>query len=67
VWTILDRMPVILSSDADGLWLDPTMRDVEPVRALLTPYPSVEVITYPVSTRVNSPAYDSPECIAPAT
>ena len=40
------------------------MRDVEPIQALLTPYPADAMIAYPVSTRVNNPANDSPECIA---
>ena len=62
---IHDRMPVILPSSAYRLWLDPAMRDVDPVQALLTPYPADGMITYPVSTRVNNPTYDEPECIAP--
>ena len=62
---IHDQMPVILSPSAYSVWLDPAMRDVEPVQALLTPYPADEMVAYPVSTRVNNPAYDSPECIAP--
>ena len=62
---IHDRMPVNLPTDAYTLWLDPAMRDVEPVQALLTPYPAEEMVAYPVSTRVNNPAYDAPECIAP--
>jgi len=41
------------------------MRDVEPVLGLLMPYPADEMVAYPVSTRVNNPAYDTPECIAP--
>jgi len=63
--TIHDRMPVILPPSAYGVWLDSAMRDVETVQALLTPYPANEMIAYPVSTRVNNPAYDAPECIAP--
>lgn len=65
VQPIHDRMPVILPSSAYRLWLDPAMRDVGPVQALLKPYPADEMIAYPVSTRVNNPAYDTPECIAP--
>ena len=49
-------MPVILPPAAYSPWLDPTMRDVEPVQALLTPYSAAEMITYPVSPRVNNPA-----------
>ena len=66
VQPIHDRMPVILPSSAYNVWLDPTVRDVEPLQALLMPYPAEEMIAYPVSTRVNNPAYDSPECIAPS-
>jgi putative SOS response-associated peptidase YedK len=61
-----DRMPVILPSSAYGLWLDPAVRDVEPLQALLTPFPAEEMIAYPVSTRVNNPTYDSPECTEPS-
>jgi putative SOS response-associated peptidase YedK len=64
---IHDRMPVILPPDAYTVWLDLAMRDVEPVHALLTPYPADGMTAYPVSTRVNNPAYDSTECIAPIT
>ena len=46
---------------------DRAVRDVDYVQALLTPYPADEMIAYPVSTRVNNPAYDAPECIAPLT
>ena len=55
----------ILPSSAYSLWLDLALRDVESVQALLTPYPADAMIAYPVSARVNNPAYDAPECIAP--
>ena len=67
VQQIHDRMPVILPPSAYGAWLDPTMSEVETVLALLMPYPANEMTAYPVTTRVNNPAYDSPECMAPAT
>jgi putative SOS response-associated peptidase YedK len=60
-----DRMPVILSPDAYKLWFDPTLREVEPLQPLLTPYPADAMTAYPASTRMNNPAYDAPECIAP--
>jgi putative SOS response-associated peptidase YedK len=56
---IHDRMPVILPPSACNMWLDPAMRDVEPVQALLTPYPADQMVAYPVSTRVNNPANDT--------
>jgi len=58
-------MPVILPASAYGLWLDPATREADPVQTLLTPYPADAMIAHPVSTRVNNPAYDEPECIAP--
>ena len=60
-------MPFILPPSSKSEWLDPATHVVEPVQALLTPYPVHEMIAYPVSTRVNSPAYDEPEYIAPLT
>jgi putative SOS response-associated peptidase YedK len=60
-----DRMPVILPASAYSLWLDPAMRDVQTVQALLLPYPADAMTAYPVSTRVNNPRHDSPACISP--
>ena len=62
---IRDRMPVILHRDTDTLWLDPAVRDVDRIQALLTPYPAEEMVSYPVSTRVNNPAYDAPDLLEP--
>ncbi len=63
---IHDRMPVILPPDAYEQWLDPQERADGGLRNLLKPYPSDEMEAYPVSTLVNSPANDTPECILPA-
>ena len=60
-----DRMPVILSRDAEPMWLDPDVQDTEALYELLTPYPSDLMSAYEVSTVVNSAANDVPECIAP--
>ena len=62
---IHDRMPVILPPDAYTAWLDPTVRDVESVQALLMPYPADAMTAYPVSTRVNNPAFDAPQLVEP--
>lgn len=63
---IHDRMPLILAQPELELWLDPraTARELE---ALLTPPPSEMLRSYEVSTMVNSPASDRPECIASIT
>ncbi len=62
---IHDRMPVILNHDAEAVWLDPTIQDSARLLPLLKPYPSEEMEIYQVSTRVNNPDRDGPECIKP--
>lgn len=57
------RMPVILAQEHEDVWLDPDNRDTQRLTALLKPYPTEEMEAYPVSTLVNSPKNDSPECI----
>jgi len=62
---IHDRMPVILAKDAEAVWLDPTIQDPERLLPLLKPYQAEEMEVYAVSTKVNSPTNDGPECIEP--
>lgn len=62
--SIHDRMPVILQPQDYDLWLDPTVQTSERLLPLLQPYPA-EMQHYPVSTQVNSPQNDSPDCIVP--
>ena len=57
------RMPVILPSKNYGLWLDPTVQKPDLLQPLLVPYSADAMTAYPVSTRVNKPINDSPECI----
>lgn len=57
-----DRMPVILLPGARDRWLDPTTGEAE-LRTLLVPVPSGYLEAYEVSTLVNSPRNDSPECV----
>ena len=59
---IHDRMPVILDSKDYSLWLDPEVQP-EPLQTLLRPYQTEAMTSYPVSTLVNNPANNSPECI----
>lgn len=60
---IHDRMPVILDPKDYDQWLDPKVQNPDSLKPLLQPYRSEEMIVYPVSTKVNSPKIDSPECI----
>ena len=65
---IHDRMPVILPPEAVGRWLDLRADDEAQLGGLLpllAPFLSAEMEAYEVSTTVNSPANDGPECIAP--
>jgi len=61
------RMPVILPESAYERWLDPSERKPEELDDLIAPSPAEEMDAYPVSTVVNSPANDVPECVAPLT
>ncbi|KAB8319859.1 SOS response-associated peptidase [Tolypothrix campylonemoides VB511288] len=62
---IHERMPVILQPQDYDLWLDPQVQTPEPLQQLLHPYPSEAMMAYPVSTMVNSPKHNSPDCIKP--
>jgi putative SOS response-associated peptidase YedK len=60
---IHNRMPVILPKNARERWLDRTA-DTAELQSLLTPFAPEEMEAYAVSTLVNSPRNDTPECIA---
>ncbi len=56
-------MPVILSPEAENLWLDPSIQDPLKLIPLLKPYPSEQMEYYEVSRIVNSPGNESRECV----
>lgn len=58
-----DRMPVIIDPPDYELWLDPKIQQADVLNSLLRPYPADEMIAYPVSKRVNSPANNDARCI----
>lgn len=60
--SVHDRMPVILPASAWDQWLDPKQSYTED----LAPLPDGAIQLTPVSTRVNSPRNDSPDCIEAA-
>jgi putative SOS response-associated peptidase YedK len=59
------RMPVILDPADYDLWLDPARQDPEEMLRLLKQFPADRMQAVPVSTLVNSPRNESPECVAP--
>jgi putative SOS response-associated peptidase YedK len=60
-----ERMPVILTRDAEAAWLDPKTQEPEKLLPLLKQYPLEEMEFYPVSREVNSPAVDKASNIEP--
>ena len=60
---IHDRMPLVLGSIDD--WLREDL-DLDHARSLLAAPEVAGIETYPVSTLVNRPGNDSPDCIKPA-
>lgn len=64
---IHNRMPVILSPASYDQWLDPTFQQTEPLQALLRPYPSEALMAYSVSSLVNNPRHDAPQCLEPVS
>lgn len=60
---IHNRMPVILEMHNLDIWLKTQDFGMKEAVELLKPYPG-DLEAYPVSTFVNSPANDSPKCVA---
>jgi putative SOS response-associated peptidase YedK len=63
--TIHNRMPVILDRADYADWLDVRPQKGSSLQRLIRPYPAELMEAYPVSTVVNSPTNDVPECIEP--
>lgn len=62
---IHNRMPVILDPTTYEQWLDPSFKNTEYLKAFLRPFPADQMQAYPVSTVVNSPSHDVPQCLEP--
>ena len=63
---IHNRMPVIVPANDRTKWLQAAPVLPEALAPLLRPYPAELMRAFPVSTQVNNPATDRPECILPA-
>ncbi|WP_161888564.1 SOS response-associated peptidase [Pontibacter russatus] len=59
---IHDRMPVILSPEAEELWLDEN-EPQDDLLSLLVPYKAEDMKAFPVSPLVNSPLNNVPEVL----
>jgi putative SOS response-associated peptidase YedK len=60
-----NRMPVILRGDDYEDWMSPDERTADSLQDLLIPYEADEMMAYPVSTLVNSPVNELPDCREP--
>ncbi len=56
------RMPVIVESTEYGNWLD-DKTSIDSIAQLLKPLGNDMLVTIPVSTFVNSPAHEGPDCV----
>jgi len=63
--TMHHRMAVILRREDEAAWLDPNLQEADELLSMLQPYPHEAMDAYPISTKINSPAFDAPDCIAP--
>jgi len=59
---IHERMPVIIQPEYYDLWLEQNTNQ-EKLLQLFKPYPAEEMVAYRVSSKVNSPKNDTPDCL----
>lgn len=63
--SIHNRMPVILTREAETYWLDRAIETPEQLLPLLAPYSADAMEAYAVSVMVNNPRNDASTCIEP--
>lgn len=61
--TIHDRMPVMLTAEAQEAWLQDAAR--AELRGLLKPFPAARMKSHPVSQKVNSALTEDPSLVEP--
>jgi putative SOS response-associated peptidase YedK len=60
-----NRMPVVLGPQTWPAWLGEDPADAHQLQAMLAPYPSEEMTSWPVSTRVGNVKNNDPSLIQP--
>ena len=60
-----NRMPVVLKPRAWPVWLGEEPATVSDLKATLAPYPSDEMIAWPVSARVGNVKNNDPSLVEP--
>ncbi len=66
VAAVHQRMPAIIPEDGYRHWLDPASPATE-LTGMLRSFPDKHLMLYPVSSLVNNPDHDLPECILPCS
>jgi putative SOS response-associated peptidase YedK len=61
-----ERIPVIVSPDADELWLDPNASP-DVLRSLLVPYPDAKMETFAVNDWVSNSRHEGKRCLEPVS
>ena len=61
-----DRMPAILTADAEQTWLDLSVVEYSELAPSLRPYASSALEVFPVGRQVNHVANDDPSCVEPS-
>lgn len=61
-----DRMPVIVQPQDEGIWLDPDLKDLAKLQAIMQPFPNDRIDMHQVSPKVNSAKDDLPEMVEQA-
>jgi putative SOS response-associated peptidase YedK len=62
-----DRMTVILTREAEDIWLDRSITDTDTLMSVLQPYSDGEMYAYRVPELVGNVRNDGPECIKAVT
>src|SRR3984893_2394167 len=60
-----NRMPAVLNPEAWPLWLGEQPAELAPIKALLVPYLSDEMVAWPVSPRVGNVKNNDPALVEP--
>jgi putative SOS response-associated peptidase YedK len=60
-----NRMPVVLKTEAWPAWLGEQLASVQDLKAMLAPYPSEDMVCWPVSARVGNVKNNDPSLIEP--
>jgi putative SOS response-associated peptidase YedK len=62
---IHNRMPAIITGERAQRWIAPGPISADQLTEFTEPYPADLMVARPVSTLVNNPRNDSPDCIVP--